>query len=85
MRKEEVYNMFVNMFPEYDDHVVDYKKLGSKMIGLTMDDGTRLSFLYMGKGNWNFGTKPWRKKPIPLGKKNGIPAKLGEVNELVSD
>ena len=85
MRKEEIYDMFVNMFPEYDDHVIDYTKLGSKMIGLTMDDGSSLSFLYMGKGNWNFGTRPWRRKPTPLGKKNGIPAKLGEVNELVSD
>ena len=85
MRKEDIYKVFTNMFPEYEDRVVSYRKIGSKMIGLEMEGGLKLSFLYMGHNNWNLGTKPWRKKPTPLRKMNGIPAKLGEVNKLVSN
>lgn len=66
MRKEEIFDYFVELFPQHYEHVVSYKKLGSKMISLQMDNGSRLTFLYMGKDNWNFGTKPWRRKPDPL-------------------
>lgn len=68
MKKEEIFDNFVRLFPDYAKYVKKYKKLGSKMIGLETEKGERLSFLYMGKGNWNFGTKPWRKKPIPVKK-----------------
>lgn len=71
MSKEEIYNEFKRMFPAYSEHVTNYKKLGSKMISLQMDNplfGSSLVFLYDGKNNWNFGTKPWRRKPIPVKK-----------------
>lgn len=66
MKKEEIFDHFVELFPDYARHVKTYKKLGSKMISLETEIGERLTFLYMGKDNWNFGTKPWRRKPDPF-------------------
>lgn len=60
---EFVWGNFKRMFPDMAANVVEYTRTGSRMIALSMNDGTTLSFLYYTPTNWNFGTKPWRMKP----------------------
>lgn len=60
---EFVWDNFKRMFPDMAANVVEYTRTGSRMIALSMNDGTTLSFLYYTPTNWNFGTKPWRMKP----------------------
>ena len=58
-----IYNNFCRMFPDMVSHVIGYERSGSKMITIDMDDGVKLSFLYVSPTNWNLGTRPWRMKP----------------------
>lgn len=82
MNKEELFKMFVDLFPELQVYVVTYKKIGSKCLAITfcergahfgapigIADSTRI-FLYSGPDNWQFGTKLWRKRPEKIPKKN---------------
>lgn len=68
MTKEFIFEKFKEMFPNYAEHVKSYKKIGSKTISLRMEDGSTRTFLYNNPNNWNFGTRPWRKKPDPIPK-----------------
>lgn len=76
MSEQFVWNNFCRLFPEKVDHVIQYKRAGSKMITMEMDDGSILWFLYHTPINWNFGTKPWRAKPTKQSKE--IPSECSE-------
>lgn len=69
MTKVEIYDGFKDLFPSWVNKVESYKKVGSKTISLKLKSGKSLVFLYNNPSNWNFGTKPWRKKPDPIPKK----------------
>lgn len=77
MTKEVIFGKFAEMFPLIAPDVKSYKKIGSKTISIRMNNGKTRTFLYNNPDNWNFGTKPWRKKPEPIAKgtKPGITAK----------
>lgn len=68
MTKEFIFDRFKEMFPDFAARVKTYKKIGSKTISLKYENGNTRTFLYNNPNNWNFGTKPWRKKPEPKGK-----------------
>lgn len=74
MSKEDLFDMFEQMFPNWAERVTTYKKIGSRTLaikfkefGETVIDQNEVSrvFLYKGPNNWQFGTKMWRKKPNP--------------------
>lgn len=68
MTRDEIYERFKIMFPQYNDKVTGYEKIGSKSIALDLTTG-RLVFLYIDDTNWSLGTKLYRMRPnqIPKG------------------
>lgn len=78
MSKEELFNIFKIMFPEWAERVVSYKKIGSKCLAIRFEmpvyknedpkDIISRVFLYYDPDNWQFGTKLWRKRPDRLNK-----------------
>jgi len=76
MQRDNIWDGFVKLFPNYVDKVESYKKIGSKSIKLKMktDDGTdkHLIFLYNDPWDWTLGTKVWRAKPRPIYRRNNI-------------
>lgn len=96
MSKEQLFEKFTEMFPEWAERVVNYKKIGSKCLaikfiqfGETVTDQTEISrvFLYDNPDNWQFGTKLWRKRPKRLKKKDGkVPKGTREaLNEILKN
>lgn len=77
MTRLDIYKGFEDLFPDWVEKVESYKKVGSKTISLKMKNGRSLVFLYNNPNNWNFGTKPWRKKPEPIQKKEKQQADKG--------
>lgn len=74
MTKEELFDNFKILFPNWKDRVVSYKKIGSKSLaikiakyitksGAVSEDCDSRVFLYENQNNWQFGTKLWRKRP----------------------
>jgi len=77
MTKEQIWDGFTQLFPDYVDKVEKYEKIGSKSIKLTLnatvpdtEEHKTLIFLYNDIWDWTFGTKVWRKKPRVIGKEN---------------
>lgn len=73
MSKEELFNTFAKMFPDWARCTICYRKIGSKALLITFKNfGESLSdpeehstrvFLWIDENNWQFGTKLWRKRP----------------------
>lgn len=64
MNREELFSEFSNMFPEMSERVVNYRKIGSRVIVLFFEDSDQtLVFMYYNPSNWQLGTKLWRKRP----------------------
>lgn len=70
MGKEELFEVFKDMFPIWAGEVTSYKKIGSRTLAIKFEDGTSRVFLYVNDNNWQFGTKLWRKRPERLCKQN---------------
>lgn len=78
MNKDQLFEAFKELFPEWAKKATSYKKIGSKTLAIKfekpVDDqkATEISrvFLYNDPNNWQFGTKLWRKRPEKLQKKN---------------
>lgn len=73
MNKDELFEAFKELFPEWAEKVTSYEKIGSKTLAIkfahfgdTVADKTEKSrvFLFYDYDNWQFGTKLYRKKPI---------------------
>lgn len=69
MKKDELFEIFKEMFPDFAKCAKGFKLIGSKSISIEMENGKSLIFMYYGKDNWSFGTKVWRRKPGPTPKK----------------
>lgn len=71
MQRDNIWEGFVKLFPDYVDKVESYTKIGSKSIKLKMkvpegEAEKYLIFLYNDPWDWTFGSKVWRKKPRPM-------------------
>lgn len=83
MNKEQLFDAFKELFPDWAKKATSYKKIGSKALAIkfiTAVDRDKVNeesrvFLYNDLNNWQFGTKLWRKRPEQLQKKSK------EVNE----
>lgn len=68
MQRDNIWEGFKKLFPDYVPKVETYWKIGSKSIKLKMKtaEGEKekfLIFLYNDPWDWTFGTKVWRKRP----------------------
>ena len=67
MQRDNIWDGFTKLFPDYKEKVESYRKVGSKTLKLKMktDDGSDkfLFFLYNDPWDWTFGSKVWRTKP----------------------
>jgi hypothetical protein len=69
MTRDNIWDGFCKLFPDYVKHVESYRKIGSKTIELTMDtadengEKKKLIFLYNDPWDWTFGSKVWRARP----------------------
>ena len=82
MQRDNIWDGFVKLFPDYVDKVESYKKIGSKTLKLKMKtpEGApekNLIFLYNDPWDWTFGSNVWRKRPKPV--KTNIDELLQEV------
>lgn len=89
MKIDNIWEGFKNLFPDYEDKVESYSKIGSKTIKIkmkTQDESDKfLIFLYNDPFDWTFGTKVWRVRPRKKAQ-NNIDKVLEEVkNENSSD
>lgn len=78
MNKEQLFDAFKELFPDWAKKVISYKKIGSKTLAIKfvtsveenkVNEESRV-FLYNDPNNWQFGTKLWRKRPEHLQKKS---------------
>ena len=76
MNKEQLFDEFKELFPDWAKKVISYKKIGSKTLAIKfvtsveenkVNEESRV-FLYNDPNNWQFGTKLWRKRPEHLQK-----------------
>lgn len=67
MQRDNIWEGFSKLFPDYAKNVESYKKVGSKTLKIKMktEDGSDkfLFFLYNDPWDWTFGSKIWRSKP----------------------
>lgn len=64
MTRDNIWDGFCKLFPDWAKHVESYRKIGSKTIELTMDtEKKKLIFLYNDPWDWTFGSKVWRVRP----------------------
>lgn len=78
MNKNQLFEAFKELFPEWAKKTISYKKIGSKTLAIKFVlsvEGNKVNevsrvFLYNDLNNWQFGTKLWRKRPEKLQKKN---------------
>lgn len=67
MQRDNIWEGFSKLFPDYVKNVESYKKVGSKTLKIKMktEDGTDkfLFFLYNDPWDWTFGSKVWRTRP----------------------
>ena len=78
MNKEQLFDAFKELFPDWAKKATSYKKIGSKTLAIKfvtsveenkVNEESRV-FLYNDPNNWQFGTKLWRKRPEHLQKKS---------------
>lgn len=81
MNKEELFNAFKVLFPNWVEYVNSYKKIGSKTLAIEFRfpcytpeshcfKKVSRVFLYVNEDNWQFGTKLWRKRPDNMKKES---------------
>lgn len=78
MNKDQLFEAFTELFPDWAKKASSYKKIGSKTLAIkfiisveeNMVNEVSRVFLYNDPNNWQFGTKLWRKRPKRLQKKN---------------
>lgn len=75
MKKEEIYNAFVRLFPKWEESVISYKKIGSRAIALFFtssffEKDKKLIFFYNNDEDWTFGTKVWRNRPVNVSRED---------------
>lgn len=78
MSKEQLFDAFKELFPDWAKKATSYKKIGSKTLTIKFEESvddekvmeTSRVFLYNDPNNWQFGTKLWRKRPEKMQKKN---------------
>lgn len=78
MNKEQLFEAFKELFPDWAKKATSYKKIGSKALAIKFEESvddqkameTSRVFLYNDPNNWQFGTKLWRKRPEHLQKKS---------------
>lgn len=83
MNKEQLFEIFTEMFPDWAKKAITYKKIGSRTLAIKFEESvddqkaTEISrvFLYIDPSNWQFGTKIWRKRPDYYMKKKKDTAK----------
>jgi hypothetical protein len=63
MIREQLLEQFKQMFPQYADSIISYKKVGSKTLSINLQHHKSLVFLYEGPDNWTLGTKLYRMRP----------------------
>lgn len=86
MTKDELFEEFKKLFPIQAASTIEYKKVGSKTIAVKLKNrDNRLYFLYNNPYNWNFGTKPWRAKPIPINKPNTESEAMQKLKEAIDE
>lgn len=74
MSKDNLFEAFKSLFPEWGVMTTSYKKIGSKCLAIKFaqhgsDNEISRVFLYDNPNNWQFGTKLWRKRPDKAEKK----------------
>lgn len=86
MNKEQLFEKFEELFPDWAPRVKSYKKIGSRTLAITFTkkeenkeprEVSRV-FLYGGTENWHFGTKLWRKRPEKTKRKYKKEVKINE-------
>lgn len=73
MNKNDIFEHFIKLFPNYVPNVLEYKKIGSRCISITFSPDSiskNLLFLYNNDEDWTLGTKIWREKPNNKGGSN---------------
>lgn len=78
MNKEQLFEAFRELFPDWAARVTGYRKIGSKVLAIKFVTNTEIEgsceesrvFLYDNPNSWQFGTKLWRKRPEKLNKKS---------------
>lgn len=88
MQRDNIWEGFVKLFPDYVDRVESYAKIGSKSLKLKMktDEGQPekyLIFLYNDPWDWTFGSKVWRARPKPRKMKSNIDEVIQETDKEV--
>lgn len=86
MNKEQLFEAFQQLFPEWAKKATTYKKIGSKTLAIKFEEPvddqkateTSRVFLYNDLNNWQFGTKLWRKRPERKEKKTKKEVKKDE-------
>lgn len=87
MNKEQLFEKFKVLFPNWAGRAIFYKKIGSKTLKIIFasDIGvvneiknTSRVFLYNNEDDWQFGTKLWRKRPDK-------PEKINKEEQTVLD
>ena len=68
MNKEQLFEAFVQLFPDWAKYAKSYKKIGSKCLAIKFHNGISRVFLYNDENNWKFVNKMWRKRPDKIQK-----------------
>lgn len=66
MTAEELRYIFEANFPDWSDGVVEYQKIGARVLKLICKGNQVLYFMWYDDTNWTLGTKLYRKKPKKL-------------------
>ena len=71
MQRDNIWEAFKNLFPDWEEKVESYKKIGSKSIKLKIkrpegEEPKYLIFLYNDPWNWTYGSNIYRRKPRPV-------------------
>ena len=85
MTRDNIWEGFCKLFPDWVKNVESYRKIGSKTIELTMksvnenNEKRKLIFLYKDPWDWTFGSKVWRAKP------RKVKADFSHINDTEED
>lgn len=63
MTADQLRDMFEAGFPNWSEDVVEYQKIGARVLKLVCKGGLVLYFMWYDETNWTLGTKLYRKRP----------------------
>lgn len=70
MQRDNIWEAFKDLFPDWADRVEGYQKIGSKSIKVKIktEKGNEkyLIFLYNDPWNWTYGSTIYRRRPKPV-------------------